>query len=309
MRTRFAVLNFKGATATWLQTIQRCGRIHDWDQLCNLVLAKFDKDQYQIILHQLDSLKQTTSILEYQTEFEKLAHGVLLYNSAIDDTFFMTRFVGGLREDIRSPILLHRPKDVDTASALALIQEQELENMSGRGSSKGVSKSNKSYEIVKPGNQKLKTKGEEQLATLKAFRRRNGLFFKCGEKWNPGHKCPPHVSLHVLEELLEAMEIDGAIEEEDSDVELPAKEQEVLTVQETPKAQAKHMQTMKFLAQIGKHQVLVLVDSGSIGTFVSNHLVAQLKLKTVDCEPSTFRAADGGLMLCDQKVPQLQWFI
>lgn len=139
------------------------------------MLAKFDKDQYQIVLRQLDSLKQTASVLEYQTEFKKLAHGVFLYNPAIDDTFFMTRFVGGLREDIRSPILLHRPKDVDTASALSLIQEQELENMSGCGSSKGVSKSNKSYEIVKPGNQKLKTESEEKLATLKAFRRRNGF--------------------------------------------------------------------------------------------------------------------------------------
>jgi hypothetical protein len=37
------------------------------------------------------------------------------------------RFIGGLRDDIRSAILLHRPGDVDTASALGLIQEQELE--------------------------------------------------------------------------------------------------------------------------------------------------------------------------------------
>jgi hypothetical protein len=44
MKTRFAVLNFKGAAATWLQTVQRWGHIRDWDQLYNLVLAKFDKD-------------------------------------------------------------------------------------------------------------------------------------------------------------------------------------------------------------------------------------------------------------------------
>jgi hypothetical protein len=37
------------------------------------------------------------------------------------------RFVGGLLEDIKSVILLHRPGDVDMASALGLIQEQELE--------------------------------------------------------------------------------------------------------------------------------------------------------------------------------------
>jgi hypothetical protein len=97
------------------------------------VLTKFDKDQYQILLRQLDALKQTASVLEYQTEFEKLAHGVLMYNPAFNDMFFVTRFVGGLHEDIRSPILLHRPRDVDTASTLAMIQEQELEHTKSSG--------------------------------------------------------------------------------------------------------------------------------------------------------------------------------
>lgn len=55
-----------------------------------------------------------TSVLECQDEFKKLAHGVLLYNPAYDDTFFVTRFVSGLHKNIRSAILLHRPCDVDT---------------------------------------------------------------------------------------------------------------------------------------------------------------------------------------------------
>ena len=58
---------------------------------------------------------------EYQTEFKKLAQGILLYNSSYDDTYFVTHFVAGLREEIRSAIALHRPKDVDTAGALALL--------------------------------------------------------------------------------------------------------------------------------------------------------------------------------------------
>jgi hypothetical protein len=53
-------------------------------------MAKYDKDQYQILQRQLDSLKQTSSVLEYQAAFEKLAHGIVLYNPAIDDTFFVT---------------------------------------------------------------------------------------------------------------------------------------------------------------------------------------------------------------------------
>lgn len=54
--------------------------------------------------------------------------------------------------------------------------------------------------------------------------------------------------------------------------------------------------------------MLVLVDSGSVGTFVSDKLVQHLKLNTEPCAASTFRAADGGLMLCDLKVPQLKRF-
>jgi hypothetical protein len=152
---------------------------------------------------------------EYHAEFEKLAHRVLLYNPAIDDTFFVTRFVGGLRDNIRSAILLHRPSDVDTASALTLIQEQELEHghakSSGWDFTRGVARTSlgadktKQTEQMKPILQKSDV--DDKLASLKSFRRRNGLCFKCGEKWSPAHKCLAHISLHVLEEILDALDI------------------------------------------------------------------------------------------------------
>jgi hypothetical protein len=36
--------------------------------------------------------------MEYQRRFEELAHGILLYNPAYDDTYLVTRFLGGLKE-------------------------------------------------------------------------------------------------------------------------------------------------------------------------------------------------------------------
>jgi len=75
----------------------------------------------------LDSLQQTGSMAEYQKKFEQLSHGILLYNESYDDTYFVTRFVAGLKEEIRAAIALHRPADVDSASALAILQEEELE--------------------------------------------------------------------------------------------------------------------------------------------------------------------------------------
>lgn len=263
-------------------------------------------------------LKQTASVQEYQVEFDKLSHGVLLYNPAFDETFFVTRFMAGLRDEIRSAILLHRPSDVDTASALAMIQEQELEQSrtksSRRDFTRGAARAvpgpdkYKQPETVKPAV-KGKEDTDDKLAMLKAFRRRNGLCFKCGEKWGPAHKCPTHVSLHVLEELLDAMDIMASAEDEQTDVEIPDEEQAVLTVQTEPAGNRVNKQTLKLLATIGKQSVLILVDSGSIGTFVSDNLVSQLKLPTVQCAATAFRAADGSQMICNKKIPNLKWFI
>jgi hypothetical protein len=55
--------------------------------------------------------------------------------------------------------------------------------------------------------------------------------------------------------------------------------------------------------------VLILGDSGSIGTFVSDQLVQQLKFKTADCQVAAFRAADGSQIICNKKVSHLKWFI
>lgn len=140
LKTRFAALNFNGPAATWLQTMERKGRITDRAWLCDLVFAKYDKDQYPSMMRQFDSLKQLGSITEYQQKFEELAHGILLYNPANDDTYFVTRFLGGLKEEIRVAIALHRPSDVDTASALALLQEEEIESSKKRLGSRDTGK-------------------------------------------------------------------------------------------------------------------------------------------------------------------------
>jgi len=133
LKARFAALNFSGAAASWLQTAERRGRESDWDRFCQAVFDRFDRDQSQTQLRQLDNLRQQGSVTEYLEQFEKLSHGILLYNPSYDDTYFVVRFLGGLKEDIRAAIALHQPKDVQTASTLALLQEEELEQCKKKG--------------------------------------------------------------------------------------------------------------------------------------------------------------------------------
>lgn len=115
-------------------------------------------------------LKQTGSVADYHSQFEKLAHGILLYNTVYDDVYFVTKFLAGLKEEIRAPIALHRPRDVDTASALVLLQEEELALTKikpvGRGFTKG-------FDHAGPHKAAEKTPqsdSEDKLACLKQFR-------------------------------------------------------------------------------------------------------------------------------------------
>jgi len=53
----------------------------------------------------------------------------------------------------------------------------------------------------------------------------------------------------------------------------------------------------------------VLVDSGSIETFISDRLVQTLSLSTEQCPQATFKAADGGQLQCSEHVPNLEWWV
>jgi hypothetical protein len=181
MKTRYAALNFQGSAATWLQTVERRGRVTDWDHLCRLVFAQYDRDQYPNQLKQLENLKQTGTVAEYYAQFEKLVHGILLYNPAYDEVYFVTRFLVGLKDEIRTPITLHRPRHIATASALALLQEEELQ--ASKPKSFG-------WVFIKATNKQSKSEQEDKLASLKQYRRKNSLCFKCGGKWAANQTCP-----------------------------------------------------------------------------------------------------------------------
>jgi hypothetical protein len=64
---------------------------------------------------------------------------------------------------------------------------------------------------------------------------------------------------------------------------------------------------MRLCGQIGKLQVLILVDSCSVCTFIIQQLAQQLSVPTSACEPSQFVTADGSPMVCDKRTEHLQW--
>jgi hypothetical protein len=112
-----------------------------------------------------------------------------------------------------------------------------------------------------------------------------------------------------LEELWDALDLTASDESGDGRSDNLSADDSICALQLPETDKAKHKHTLKLLARIGKYQVPVLVDSGSVGTFVSDKLVQTMRLHTEPCQSTSFKAADGGQLHCSEKVPKLQWCV
>lgn len=292
-----------------------------WAELVVAVNGKFGRDKYQQHLEELENLKQCGSVDDYYVKFVELMHRVLLvYNRSYDKTFFVTKFVRGLKPEVKIAIKLHKPRTVDLALSLAKTQEELLGELSASKAQQKVIVKEGFKGGIKPAyvakgilgahpeeNKKgeEKPKWEDIYESLKAARRARGECFKCGEKWGPGHKCPKSVQLHVLDELLEVLMLqDGTADiqkEEEEDNE------EELTLSKCAAAGTMGKKTIRLQGMIQHQEVLILVDSGSSSNFIVESLVSKLQLPTERMPANSVTIADGGKMTCDKCV-QVEWW-
>lgn len=157
-------------------------------------------------------IRQSSDVTTYHQQFQLLMHKLLTHNPSLDDTFFVAKFLKGLKKEIRSPILLHKPRIVDSALSLALLQETQVEAVSRKQYHKyaprkwhnvagmGLLGPNQAEVVVNPiAKAVVTTNTNDKFATLKAQRRARGECFKSGGKFSSGHKCPQQVPLSVTE--------------------------------------------------------------------------------------------------------------
>jgi len=144
---------------------------------------------------------------------------------------------------------------------------------------------------------------DDKLKALLAYRKKHGFYYKGGETWGHNHKCPQQVSLHVIEELFDALQQSNEPNEIDSEEEI---EIDVLVVVgDSNDQQAIKRKTMKLCGKVGNLDVLILVDSSSVGTFFSDKLAEQLHCATQICPAVQFMAVDGSPIVCPSVFPQL----
>ena len=232
-----AALNFSGAVAIWLQSVQKKLNSFDWESFSALLTTCFGRDRHQLLIRQFYTIKQTSTVADFIERFESLMNHLISYSELTHPYFFLTRFVEGLQADIRVVVMVQRPPDLDTACSLALLQEEVAgcaystapPMPSPRAVDTGPRPGGALPLPPPPARPTLAPAAptatdhrgldgartdSSKVKALREYRRARGLCFKCGECWGHDHTCPTIVQLHVVEELLELFGIDPVLDHE-----------------------------------------------------------------------------------------------
>lgn len=219
---RIASMYFSPTVGCWFQALQRRYVELCWPLFCKLLLDGFGKDQHQSLLRHLFRIQQKGTLSEYIAQFSTLMDQLSVYETVSDSLYFTTRFIEGLRDDVRAVVMIQRPGDLDTTCILALLQEEVSEPMRRREMPKlsqgNWSKSDSKGPFPLPPPPQVgrsiptvpdrrlvaqpKTM-EERMSALRAYRRVKGLCECCAEKWYRGHTCSTIVQLQAMQEVWE----------------------------------------------------------------------------------------------------------
>jgi hypothetical protein len=173
------------------------------------------------------------------------------YSRNIDPLYYTTKFVDGLRDDIKTAVQylillaawlccrrsLEWPQQGNSEDLISYYKPQHKGPLPFRRPLEQAKQSPATDSQVK-GSQKSQSV-EDKMASLIAYRMAKELCKKCGEKCGRTHQCANLVQLHVLQEVWDLFQLEDTGTQEDSvsDQELMAISVVALTGQETAKTE------------------------------------------------------------------------
>ncbi|CAL5378579.1 unnamed protein product [Camellia sinensis] len=127
-KVKLATLHLEDKALQWYQWFEKCHRLINWDLFKQGIISRFGPNSYEDAMGDLTKLKQTTTVKEYQEQFEILANRTC----ELPEVFFISCFISGLREDIKAGVLMFRPTTIVQAIGLAKMQENSIEAITRR---------------------------------------------------------------------------------------------------------------------------------------------------------------------------------
>ena len=84
------------------------------------LLTRFESTAYVDPMESLTRLRQTTNVVVYKGQYETLSNRI----KGLSDSHKLSCFLSGLKDEVRLPVKMLNPKNLNGAFGLAKIQEE-----------------------------------------------------------------------------------------------------------------------------------------------------------------------------------------
>lgn len=109
----------EGQALVWFRDLKESGSLGTWAGFTQALLTRFGHRSYDDLVEALIKLKQSGLVEEHKFKFEAFSNRL----RELSESYKLSYFLSGLRDDIRLPIRMFKLDSLLTAYSLAKIQE------------------------------------------------------------------------------------------------------------------------------------------------------------------------------------------
>lgn len=317
----------EGKADNWFQGVKLERPNLSWTDFCELLCARFASKASRDVVEEFNKLQQKGTVEEYEKKFEELKTLMLLRNPKLDEPYFVSSFISGLKEKIKPMVKMFNPRNLSKAFEVAELQECSLEVQSrqSRSTNKTVLESRFGMYKAPPSGQKSSTSYRMPFITPNTnkqenvarefnkisaeevqYRRKHGLCYRCGDKFGAGHRCKPgNLNCIDLEEGNDTDFEDAEGEQNES----TGRVSELAKVSLNALNGAMGWKSIILVGNMGGLPIKILVDTGASNSFIHYGLVKALYLPYQEVTPFTVTLADGTDITSRAACSKVNWFI
>lgn len=121
-RLNLVSFSLSGDALSWFQYLTNNNLLTTWVEFTRLLQLRFGPSSYDNHMAALFKLRQTTTVIAYVTEFERLSNCIV----GLTTEALLNCFLSGLRKDIHQELTILRPTSLHQAIGLARLIEDKL---------------------------------------------------------------------------------------------------------------------------------------------------------------------------------------
>ncbi|XP_035836073.1 uncharacterized protein LOC118484192 [Helianthus annuus] len=314
-RVSLTAFHFIGDALAWYQHLANNHLLGTWPEFVREVELRFGPSAYENHEASLFKLRQTTTVSAYQTEFERLSNRI----TGLSQQTLKNCFVSGLKPDIQAELAVHKPTTLHQACGLARLLEDKLlfawkPKTNYPPKNPPTNTSNFTTTVISAPTDKtpasstpppLLPSPPKPLPFTKLSpeaiqqRRKEGLCFRCPEKFFPGHKCSPPQFLLIVDNDEHMAPDDPVADTTTDDTTSP----QFLSLSDAAYFGLSSIQTLRVTGFIHGKPVTILIDCGSTHNIIQPRIATLFNLPSNPLEPFGVMVGNGQFIHCRSYCP------